>query len=1007
MSILLNDNLSIQAPKATDSRYGPYVNVATALTSVILANRYLGLTVGIGSSTIVEYWFKDGTADSNLILKVDNTANTSSANTIYTQGVDVSQNARMVIIEGTDVSQNVRLDYSNSTITIIQGVDTSQNSRMVIIEGVDATQNTNISNKLNLTGSLNQTVSGNVTISQDLIVAGNLVLTGNINTQNVQQLAVADPLIILGIGNYVSDTKDIGFAAHYNDGTNAHAGLIRDADTKEFYVFQGYIPELDANNNVNITDPSFRTSNLNTNYIKGNLIATTATVNGIDLSTYTQATYAQANVTIGVDATQNNRLTVIENNNLSQNTRLDYSNTAITIIQGTDVSQNARMAIIEGVDTSQNARMVIIEGTDASQNVRLDYSNSAITILQGVDVGQNTAIAATDGKMSSSYNQANTGTVLAQAAYVQANVTIGVDATQNTRLNSIETINSNQNTTIGIIQGVDVSQNNRMTISDGVNVSQNVRLDYSNTAITIIQGVDLTQNTRLTVSEGVDVSQNVRLDYSNAAITITQGVDATQNTRLTSIETVNTNQNTTIAIIQGVDLGQNAAITSVNQYTQSAYDHANTKFSSSGGTITGSVIITNNLTVDGNLTFTGNVTSVQVTGNSGQFFGEAANGFNALYAGIPVGYLTQPQIVQQITSDYDGYAGFNMQNINTGANSSSDFFITADNGSFLDGFLDLGLAGSNYNYEGFSILGPNDGYLFVTGNTSTGGGDLILGTQLQNDVIFSLGGLNTENEVMRITSANNVIIKSTNPSTSNTTGALTVVGGVGVAGNVYANALYDNGTRVLTYLQGVDATQNTNIISLQTQANTLLPNTGSLITTNGTSQVYIANNSLAFNSTTGALQVAGGISANNLNIYNGSSQSTIAGSFYLTGGNLNLGNYGGGNSFHNLGHGSTISGATKYITIGQFGLAGSNTNINIGSAAGTSNVTFNTATTLYVSNTFSSYSTTNAALTVAGSVGVANSIYVGNRVGFANSNNISVMYQTFNPATSSFDIVLG
>jgi hypothetical protein len=53
----------------------------------------------------------------------------------------------------------------------------------------------------------------------------------------------------------------------------------------------------------------------------------------------------------------------------------------------------------------------------------------------------------------------------------------------------------------------------------------------------------------------------------------------------------------------------------------------------------------------------------------------------------------------------------------------------------------------------------------------------------------------------------------------------------------------------------------------------------------------------------------------------------------------------------------------------------------------------------------------NAAVMITGNtvgyIPASNSIYVGNRVGFANSNNISVMYQTYNPATSSFDIVLG
>ena len=36
-----------------------------------------------------------------------------------------------------------------------------------------------------------------------------------------------------------------------------------------------------------------------------------------------------------------------------------------------------------------------------------------------------------------------------------------------------------------------------------------------------------------------------------------------------------------------------------------------------------------------------------------------------------------------------------------------------------------------------------------------------------------------------------------------------------------------------------------------------------------------------------------------------------------------------------------------------------------------------------------------------------NSIYVGNRMGFANSNNISVVYQTWNTATNSLDVVYG
>jgi hypothetical protein len=127
-----------------------------------------------------------------------------------------------------------------------------------------------------------QTINTALTIgaNNDLTVTGNLFVFGNTTTIAVDQLEVGDPLILLGIGNYFSDTFDIGFASHYNDGSNAHTGLIRDAGTKEYHFFKGYTPPLDANNNINLSDPSYQEANVYASYFKGNLIATTAVANG-------------------------------------------------------------------------------------------------------------------------------------------------------------------------------------------------------------------------------------------------------------------------------------------------------------------------------------------------------------------------------------------------------------------------------------------------------------------------------------------------------------------------------------------------------------------------------------------------------------------------------------------------------------------------------------------------------------------------------------------------------
>jgi hypothetical protein len=148
----------------------------------------------------------------------------------------------------------------------------------------------NSNTKFNSSGG---TISGAVTISgtNNLTVSGNLIVQGTTFSSNSTTFEVNDPLILLGVGNYYSDSRDIGFAAHYNDGTNAHSGLIRDYATKEYYFFKGYTPEVSANDNVDITHATFATANVNAGKITANVVANTVTLdNGLRTSnTYTTA----------------------------------------------------------------------------------------------------------------------------------------------------------------------------------------------------------------------------------------------------------------------------------------------------------------------------------------------------------------------------------------------------------------------------------------------------------------------------------------------------------------------------------------------------------------------------------------------------------------------------------------------------------------------------------------------------------------------------------------------
>jgi hypothetical protein len=332
-------------------------------------------------------------------------ANTASANTVYLSGVDITQNNRISVLETVNGEQNTRITAVDA---YADGAYGKANSANVLAQAAFDKANTSITTSGgSITGSLN--------VTQDLAVTGNLTVLGTTTTINTASFTVADSLITLGVGNYTSDLLDIGISGHYNDGTNAHTGFIRDPGTKEWYLFKGYTPTVDANNNININDASFSKANVNADYFKGNVIA-----NGIDIQPYVVASFSQANaanqyansayakantvasdlstyssLNDGINATQNTNIDIIQGVDTAQNTRM-------SIIEGVDVGQNTRMSIIEGVDTTQNTRMSIIEGVDTTQNTN-------ITIIQGVDTWQNTQITNINSLAQGAFDKANSG----------------------------------------------------------------------------------------------------------------------------------------------------------------------------------------------------------------------------------------------------------------------------------------------------------------------------------------------------------------------------------------------------------------------------------------------------------------------------------------------------------------------------------------------------------------------------------------------------------------------
>jgi hypothetical protein len=223
----------------------------------------------------------------------------------------------------------------------------------------------------------------------------------------------------------------------------------------------------------------------------------------------------------------------------------------------------------------------------------------------------------------------------------------------------------------------------------------------------------------------------------------------------------------------------------------------------------GNAQIGGNLNVAGNINAVGNINII--SGNSGQFYGEANTGFGALYAGIPSGYTLLDQEITQFSSSFDGYSQVSVHNISTGDKSTSDFVATADNGDNDTNFINMGIAGSGYNGATAvnslgTSLSPNDGYLYTQGSVGISVGNLVIGSnELGGALKIIAGGSDTANVAAIVTA----------PGTATT---------MNVAGGVTATSFTGNGA-ALTSITGANVTGNvTSAITAGTVTTNAQPN---------------------------------------------------------------------------------------------------------------------------------------------------------------------------------------
>jgi hypothetical protein len=276
---------------------------------------------------------------------------------------------------------------------------------------------------------------------------------------------------------------------------------------------------------------------------------------------------------------------------------------------------------------------------------------------------------------------------------------------------------------------------------------------------------------------------------------------------------------------------------------------------------------------------------------------------------------------------------------------------------------------------------PLNSNVATTIMTLNGGGNVtipasISSTNTSTGALVVVGGVGIGgalNVGTTITASGNIVAASGTSSASTTTGALVVTGGVGVSGSIYAGSLQNTPIGSTTASTAVFTTVST--AGLQAQAiGNVTPGTGAFttLTTSGTAihngNIVAASGTASTSTTTGALVAVGGAGISGNVIAGGQVQA--ANGLYSTG-SFN-GGYSDGIIVDYASTNGRISvGSSDSLTFYSGGLAGTQT------AQLSSTGVLTVAGNIVASSGTGSTTTTTGALVVVGGAGVSGNINVG------------------------------
>jgi alpha/beta superfamily hydrolase len=407
-----------------------------------------------------------------------NTANSASSNTIYIQGVDTTQNTRIISVDAFAQASfnqaNLALSTSvavGDSVTVIQGVNTSQNNRMTLIEGVNTSQNTrldainnysfgayaqaNAANNL-AQSAFNKANTGAVLngfLSTSVLVANS---TGYIANSDLRFYSSNNVLISPGdvvANGYLKSLNSSGdeggeiFLARSQANTTLDGGITIDSYQNKIRFFEqggsargAYIDLTQCSGGAGTNLLSGGGGTLD-QYARDVNVYQNTRITAVD--SFVQASFDKANSANSLAQAAFNQANTGGGSTIDQYARntANSASSNTVVIQGVDVWQNTRMSAIESY--AQSAYSTANSGGGGGgtlDQVARNTANSASSntiILQGINVTQNTRLTGVETLAQAAFDQANTG---GGGGGTIDQYSRDVNVYQNTRINTVEVL---------------------------------------------------------------------------------------------------------------------------------------------------------------------------------------------------------------------------------------------------------------------------------------------------------------------------------------------------------------------------------------------------------------------------------------------------------------------------------------------------------------------------------------------------------------------------------------